>query len=100
MFGDLMGNLEQHQADMKKKLTSFPVEIHLEGIRLTGNASKQLVNVEIDETLMALEHKEQLEDLILICFHRFLEKASEIESTEAQNLMENMLPPGFENLFK
>ncbi len=41
-----------------------------------------------------------LEDLLLLCVNRFIEKAQEVEAVESQKMMESILPPGFGDLFK
>ena len=41
-----------------------------------------------------------LEELLLLCVNRFIEKAIQVEAEESQKLMETMLPPGFGDLFK
>ena len=100
MFGDLMGNLEKQQAEMQKKLTLIPVEVEIEGIKIMGNATKTITNLEVESTLLDVNNKEMLEDLLLTAINRFVEKAAKVEASEAQNLMSNMLPPGFEDMFK
>lgn len=100
MFGDLMGNLEQQQAEMHKKMATITVDVTVEGITITGNATKQISNIAIDPELLEPGNKEMLEDLILTCVNRFIEKAAKIEAAEAQKLMQDMLPPGFGDMFK
>lgn len=100
MFGDLMGNMEQQQAEMYKKMAGISVDVVVEGISISGNASKQITNITIDPEVLKAEDKEMLEDLLLTCVNRFIEKAVKIESEEAQKLMQDMLPPGFGDMFK
>ena len=100
MFGDLMGNLEKQQAEMQKKLSLIPVEVEIEGIKITGNGTKTITNLEIDATLLQVDNKEMLEDVLLTAINRFVEQSALVESKEAQSLMGNMLPPGFEDMFK
>jgi DNA-binding protein YbaB len=100
MFGDLMGNLEQQQAEMQQKLLQIPVEIKMEGVIITGNAARQVTNVSVDDSLIVAQNKEMLEDMILEAINRFIEQATIMEAKETKNLMSDMLPPGFENLFK
>ena len=80
MFGDLMGNMEQQQAEMYKKMVSISVDVTVEGISIIGNATKQITNITIDPAVLLAEDKEMLEDLLLTCFNRFIEKAGKIES--------------------
>lgn len=100
MFGDLMGNIEQQQAEMQKKIAGISVDVTVEGISISGNAAKQITNIAIDPEVLQAGDKEMLEDLLLTCFNRFMEKAGKIESEETQKLMQDMLPPGFGDMFK
>ena len=100
MFGDLMGNMEQQQAEMYKKMAGISVDVVVEGISISGNATKQITNITIDPEVLKAEDKEMLEDLLLTCVNRFIEKAVKIEPEEAQKLMQDMLPPGFGDMFK
>jgi len=100
MFGDLMGNLEEQQAQMKTKLTEVVITEKVEGITITGNATRTIDNISIDEAIFTQGDKEMLEDLLLLCVNRFIEKAQQVEAVESQKMMESMLPPGFGDLFK
>lgn len=100
MFGDLMGNLEQQQAEMHKKMQTIPVEVKVEGITITGNATRQITNISVSDELYQADDKEMMEDVLLTAFNRFIEQATIVEANETKNLMSDMLPPGFENLFK
>ncbi len=100
MFGDLMGNLEQQQAEMQKKMLQILVDVKVEGVLIVGNAGRQVTNISLDDTLLANGDKEMLEDMLLTAFNRFIEKASKIEAEETQKAMTDMLPPGFGDLFK
>ncbi len=100
MFDDLMGNLEKQQAEMQKKLSAIVIEVKLEGITITGNAAKRVNNVTIDKELIETKDIEMIEDLLLTSINRFIEDAQKAEASETQNLMNDMLPPGFGDLFK
>ena len=100
MFGDLMGNIEQQQAEMQKKMAGFVVESKVEGITIMGNAAKQITNISIDTNIIETKDKEMLEDLLITCFNKFIMTATKIEADETQKMMNEMLPPGFENMFK
>lgn len=99
MFGDLMGNMEEKQKAMKEKLQSIEITESIEGISLKGNGARELLNVSIGEEYLNGERKEELEDLLLVAFNNLLEKISEEEAKESQNMISQMLPPGMEGLF-
>lgn len=100
MFGDLLGNADKMQAEMRTRLKSVPVEISYEGIIITGTAAREINNVFVDENLLNPESKEQLEDILVAGMNRFIEKVTTAEAEASAHMMKEMLPPGFENLFK
>ena len=100
MFGDIMGNLEQKQAEMQKKMAQFTIEIEVEGVTRTGNAARQVTNITISPETWAAQDKEMLEDLLLEGVNRFVVEATKKEAEESQKMMSEMLPPGFEDMFK
>ncbi|MBK9736098.1 MAG: YbaB/EbfC family nucleoid-associated protein [Saprospiraceae bacterium] len=100
MFGDLMGNLEAQQAEVQKKLALIQVEESMDGVTITGNATKQITNISISLPGLTEETKEMLEDIILSCFNRYIDKAQKREAEETQKLMEDLMPPGFKDMFK
>jgi len=100
MFGDLMGNLEEQQNQMKAKLMQVVISETVQGVTISGNATKMVDNIHIDDALIAEGDKEMLEELLLLCVNKFIEKAQEVEAAESQKMMETMLPPGFGDLFK
>lgn len=100
MFGDIMGNLEQKQAEMQKKMAQFTIEIEVEGVTITGNAARQVTNITISPEAWAAQDKEMLEDLLLEGMNRFIVDATKKEAEESQKMMSEMLPPGFEDMFK
>lgn len=99
MFGDLMGNMEEKQKAMKEKLQPITIEENLEGIILTGNGAREVLNISINEEYLSSDRKEELEDLLLVAFNNLLEKISVEEAKESQNMISQMLPPGMEGLF-
>ncbi len=100
MFGNLMNNIEQQQAQIKEKLKSIPVATQNQGVKISGNALKEISNIEIDQHILDADDKEMLEDLLLATFNNFIQQATSVESIEAQQLMSSMIPSGLEDLFK
>jgi DNA-binding YbaB/EbfC family protein len=100
MFGNLMNNIEQQQAQIKEKLKSIPVATQNQGVKISGNALKEINNIEIDQHILDADDKEMLEDLLLATFNDFIQQATSVESIEAQQLMSSMIPSGLEDLFK
>jgi len=67
MFGDLMSNMQKQQEELQKKLKTLSVDTFYEGVRITGNATKEVTNISVDNELM--DDKEMLEDLLLVTFN-------------------------------
>ena len=100
MFGDLMGGMQEKQEALRKKLEA--IEINAEAgdgaIKVTVSATRKLLNITIDKTIVDAEDTEQLEDLLLVAINRAMELAAEEEAKSSQNLLQDMLPPGLGNL--
>ncbi len=99
MFDNLLGNLEEQQAELRKKLLTIEIVESSEGVTITGNATKEVTNIVIDSSLI-MQDKEMLEDLLIAAVNRFFAKAVEKEGEETQNMMKDILPPGFDEMFK
>lgn len=94
-----MGNMEEKQLEMKKKLQSITLQEDLEGISITANAAREILNISIDSKFQSEENLEELEDLMVVAMNNILAKVGEVEATESQNMISQMLPPGMGNLF-
>ncbi|MCB9309200.1 MAG: YbaB/EbfC family nucleoid-associated protein [Lewinellaceae bacterium] len=100
MLDDLMGNFDEQQKQMQDKLMSIVVEHDENGVKIVGNAARQITDFEISDDLFNGGDKEMLQDLILVSINSFIEKQIEAEAEESKKMMESMLPPGFGQLFK
>jgi len=94
-----MGNMEEKQKAMKEKLKAIQIDETIEGIKISGNGAREITNISISEDYLKEEKKEELEDLLLVAFNNILDKISEEEAKESQNMISQMLPPGMEGLF-
>jgi DNA-binding protein YbaB len=97
MLGDLMGNMEEKQAEMKKKLSAIALVEESNGIRIEATAAREIKNIVIDPEIM--EDKEQLEDILIVSFNKVLERIAVAESAESQKMISDLLPPGMGGLF-
>ena len=97
MLGDLMGNMQEKQKAMQDQLSQIQVEEKTEGLTITANAAREILNIDIDPEL--LNDKEQLEDLLVVSFNRLLEKIAAKEGEMSQKMISDLLPPGMEGLF-
>ncbi len=98
MFGNLLGDFEKKQKEVTEKAAQIVVTAETEGVKVTVNGKKEVVNISVDEALMS--DKEQLEDLLVVTINRALDEAGEKATLQAQELMQSMLPPGLGDLFK
>jgi hypothetical protein len=101
MFGDMFGNLEEKQAEMRQKLGAIKVEAEAGNgaIKVVANANREILNVSINKDALDWEDVEQVEDLLTVAVNRALEQAAQQETTAAQQMMQDMLPPGMAGLF-
>lgn len=97
MLGDLMGNFQEKQAAMKERLASITIEEKIEGLTITANAAREILNINIEPSL--LEDKEQLEDLLVVTLNKVMDKVAEKEAEMSQNMVNDLLPPGMAGLF-
>lgn len=98
MFGDLMGNMQEKQDELKSKLSSIPVAEKLEGILIEGNAAREITNISIDDSYCTPERKEELEDLLSVAVNNFVQKVAEEEAKASQSMINDLLP-GMGGLF-
>jgi DNA-binding YbaB/EbfC family protein len=101
MFGDLFGNVEQQQEEMRKKLATITVSADAGNgaVTVTANANREILDVQIDKTKLDWDDVEQVQDLVLAAVNNALGKAMIKEQAEAQKLISQMMPPGLEGLF-
>ena len=98
MFGDLMGGMEEKQNALHQKLSETMVEGDSgDGtVIVTANCVRQITNISINVEMV--QDMEQMEDLILVAVNRALEKAMEIETQESQALLNEIMPPGMDDM--
>ena len=101
MFGDMLGDLQQKQDELKAKLSTIEIKESLndDAVVITANAAREIVNIELDDTKIDMTDKAEIEDLVLIAVNNALKKAAEKEAEMSQSLLSSMLPPGMENMF-
>ena len=92
-----MGNMQEKQDEMRQKLAQIEIIEDSNGIRVTANAAREILNVEVDAEI--LSDKEQLEDLLVVTMNKVMAKIAEVEAGESQKMISDMLPPGMSGLF-
>jgi len=101
MLDKLFGNLQGQKDEMKARLARQTLEAEVEGgaIRVKVNGNREVLDIEIDESKIDLTDKEKMTDLLVIAVNQALELATELEASEAQKMISDMIPPGLGGLF-
>ena len=101
MLGDMMGNMEEHQKALKEKLSKVSIEKEAGGgaVKVTIDGNKKITALHLNPDAMDWDDKEQVEDLVIIAVNQAIEEAEETAAAETQKLLQDMLPPGFGNMF-
>ncbi|HKK87532.1 MAG TPA: YbaB/EbfC family nucleoid-associated protein [Saprospiraceae bacterium] len=107
MFGDIFGNLEEKQAELKEKLSKIEIKAEAgEGkVKVAMNAAKDIHSIDIVDELMSVDRKEELEDLLITAFESALSEVSEKEQAASKEMISDMIPgfggnlPNLGNLF-
>ena len=100
-FGNMIKQAQQMQKKMnetQEKLNSIEVEGMSGGgtIKVTANEKGDIMKVSIDDSLLKVEEKEILEDLILAAVNDAKKKADDVRTEEMKNVTGGIpLPPGF-----
>jgi len=100
MFGNMMGDMEERQKEMRKKLAEITVEAQAPGgaVKVTANANRQLTDIQIDREQLDWEDVEMVQDLVLAAVNQAMEQAAAKEAEETQKMVKDMLPPGMGDL--
>lgn len=100
MFGDLFGNVQQQQEEMRRKLAEMTVEAEAGdgAVKVRASANREVLDITIDKTKLDWEDLEQVQDLVVAAVNRALEKAQVKEQAETQKMISQMMPPGLGGL--
>jgi len=99
MFDNLMSQMQEQAAEIKKKLDETIVEAEAENglIKVKATGNKKILSIDISNDI--INDKDAIEDLTIVAVNKVLEKANEIAEKETGNMTKGMLP-GLGNLFK
>lgn len=90
--------IQQQMGDVQAKLDALEVEGSSGGglVKIRCTAKGRILSVSIDDSLMKLEEKQMLEDLVTAAFNDARGKADRVAGEEMQKIQSGMgLPPGF-----
>lgn len=104
----MMGKVKEMQAKMKEaqERLEFIEETGEAGagmVKATVNGKKQVISIDIDESLMTREDREMVQDLTVAAINNAMEKAEVRAKEEIKNSTEGIIPniPGMDlgNMF-
>src|SRR5688572_14378169 len=94
-----LGEVKKKMDEMKARLATVLIDGEAgEGrVKVTVTGNRQVKNVHIDDSLLAPEHKDELQDLLEVALNRALENAEAVSETEMKAAGKDFLPgmPGF-----
>lgn len=101
MFGNLFGDFEKKQEELRERLEAILVDAEVEGgaVRVTATAAGALRDLVIDPEKVDMQDVEALQDLVLEAVNRALDEARKVQAETSRALIKDMLPPGLDKLF-
>ena len=99
MFDKLM-EAKKKADEIKTKLSAIKVtgEAGNKGVTVLVDGNKKICEILINDDLMELSKKEELQDTLLVAIDNAMEQAENISSSEMKSLLGNMMP-GLGNMF-
>lgn len=96
MFGNMLGDMEERQKEMRQKLAEIMVEGTAQGgaVKVVANANREITDIQIDRDKLDWEDVEMVQDLVLDATNKALSAAAEKEAAATQEMVKSMLPPG------
>ena len=101
MFGNLFGDFEKKQEELRERLDAILVDAEVEdgAVRVTATAAGELRDLVINPEKLDVQDVEALQDLVLEAVNRALDEARKVQAETSRALIKDMLPPGFDKLF-
>jgi DNA-binding protein YbaB len=91
MLDKLKGNMMQQMQQIKEKLNDKFLTGDADGVKVTVNGNRVVTAIDIDEKLLAPEHKEELEDKMIIAMNRALKEAEQVWEGEIKGVAGGLL---------
>lgn len=97
MIDDLFSKLQearQQIEESKKKLNEIIVSTNVGdgAIKVTANANKTIISIDISEDFYKKADKEAIEDMLLTAMNKALEEAAQLGEAEMKEITKGMLP--------
>ena len=101
MIGDLFGNIGEQQEILKQQLDEINITHSSQNnaITILLTASKRITDINIDTEKLDVSDSEQLEDILLVTLNEAFDKAEAVAAEKTQEIVQDMLPPGFGSMF-
>ena len=98
MLEDLLGNAGEHQKELEQKLQNIEIsKQNRDGsVKATVNAKKQVIDISIGRKFTNME---ELEDQLVFVLNEALDEAEKVAAQEANNMLKDILPGSFGDLF-
>ncbi|MFU8811612.1 MAG: YbaB/EbfC family nucleoid-associated protein [Balneolaceae bacterium] len=98
-MADMFGKFQDMQSKMQEiqnELADVIVEAEAGGgmVKVTANAKREIISIEVDRDVIDPEDAEILEDLIVAGVNKALEKAEAAAKEKMQDAYKGMLPGG------
>lgn len=100
MLDDFLESMKNQEAALRARLAEITSEETLQGVYISGNANLEIHKIDIDENLLNPESKEELEDRLIACYGTWKSKTEKTASEISSGMVDDMFPPGMEDLFK
>ncbi|TAE51432.1 MAG: YbaB/EbfC family nucleoid-associated protein [Bacteroidetes bacterium] len=102
-FGDMMGKIQEMQSRLKavrEEMEDILVDAEAGGgmVRVTANANRRILKIEIDPDIVDKNDLEIMNDLITAAVNKALDKAEARGREELEKATKNIMPnlPGFD----
>ncbi len=102
-MGGNMGNMMKQMQKMQKQMETMQKELEEKeveasagggAVTATANGKKELIHIEIDESVVDAEDVEMLQDLVLAAVNEALRKAEDMVSSEMKKITGGLNIPG------
>jgi nucleoid-associated protein EbfC len=94
-----LGEVKKKMDEVKNRLNTILLDAESgEGrVKVTVTGNRQVKSVQVDDSLLHPDHKEELQDLLEVALNRALEKAEATNEAEMKAAGRDFLPgmPGF-----
>ncbi len=97
MFDDILGSMNQQQAELEEKLKKVELVKNSpnEELQVVVNAKKEVLDITINKKF---EDNGELEDLLVLTLNDAFKEADIHAEKETQNLLNNIMPGGLDGL--